>query len=127
LFCCERNNKIAVAVERIDRDLGDPEDWEDTKTNGTDHGALVIADIIQSLPALRSIEIGELCKPGAMYQIGWLGSEWPRCAGECRGTKRVDWEGRDLGEYTYEPDLDALDMVQLETAHVDERHRYTRH
>jgi hypothetical protein len=127
LFCRERNNKIAMAMERIDRDLGDPGDWKDIKTNGTDHGALAIADVIQSLPALRSIDIGELCKPGAMYQIGWLGSEWPRCAGECRGTKRVDWEGRDPGDYAYEPDLDAFDMVQLETAHANERHCYTRH
>jgi hypothetical protein len=87
LFCCERNSKIATAMERIDRDLGDLEDWKDTKTNGADHGAVVIADVIQNLPALRGIEIGELCKPGAMYQIGWLGSEWPKCAGECRGTK----------------------------------------
>jgi hypothetical protein len=127
LFCCERNSKIATAMERIDRDLGDLEDWKDTKTNGADHGAVVIADVIQNLPALRGIEIGELCKPGALYQIGWLGSEWPKCAGECRGTKRVDWEGRDPGDYAYELDLEALDIVQLETAHADARHRCTRH
>jgi hypothetical protein len=141
-FCCERNNKIAIAMERIDREYRVPVHWADVETHGSDRGALVVADVIQSLPALRSIEIGELCKPGDVYQIGWLGSKWPSCAGECHGTRQVDYEGRDPLEYVHNdtPEerwegsdasewghFDARDMMRLKTTHAVERQRHTRH
>jgi hypothetical protein len=142
LFCCEWNNKIAIAMERIDREYRVPVHWADVETHGSDRGALVVADVIQSLPALRSTEIDELCKPGDVYQIGWLGSKWPSCAGECHGTRQVDYEGRDPLEYVHNdtPEerwegsdasewghFDARDMMRLKTTHPVERQRHTRH